>query len=137
MMQRTRRWIRLTVALTCVSIGVVLLAVPSTDARSAHQGGGRHFIPVRHRVIVGIGPWWWGPYPWGPYPYWWYYPPPYYPYPPTVVVEEPPVYIEQQPAAPTSPPAEQYWYYCRSAGAYYPSVPTCAEEWIKVPPRAE
>mgnify|MGYP003694325897 CR=1 FL=1 len=30
---------------------------------------------------------------------------------------------------------ESYWYYCSSAGAYYPTVPTCPEPWIKVPPR--
>jgi hypothetical protein len=60
------------------------------------------------------------------------YPPPYY-YPPTVVVQPPPVYIEQPPPAPPAPPA--YWYYCMSAKAYYPSVPTCPEDWIKVPAR--
>jgi len=26
-------------------------------------------------------------------------------------------------------------YYCPSTRAYYPSVPTCSEAWIKVPPR--
>jgi hypothetical protein len=26
-----------------------------------------------------------------------------------------------------------YWYYCRSYGAYYPSVPSCPEPWVPVP----
>ena len=34
-------------------------------------------------------------------------------------------------------PAESYWYYCPSAGAYYPTVSTCEQPWIKVPPRAQ
>ena len=38
----------------------------------------------------------------------------------------------QQPA-----PAQSYWYYCPSAGAYYPTAPTCPEPWIKISPRAQ
>jgi hypothetical protein len=34
-------------------------------------------------------------------------------------------------------PAQSYWYYCSSAGAYYPTVPTCPEPWTKVPPRTQ
>jgi len=34
-------------------------------------------------------------------------------------------------------PSQSYWYYCPSARAYYPTAPTCPEEWIKVPPRAQ
>ena len=34
-------------------------------------------------------------------------------------------------------PSQSYWYYCPSAGAYYPTAPTCPEPWIKVPPRAQ
>jgi Protein of unknown function (DUF3300) len=30
---------------------------------------------------------------------------------------------------------ESFWYYCSSAGAYYPTVSSCPEPWIKVPPR--
>ena len=79
-------------------------------------------------VFVGVGPYW------GPYPYWWY-PPPYY-YPPVIIQQEPPVYIQQEPlAAPPAPPPTAYWYYCQSARAYYPSVQSCPEEWVKVPPR--
>lgn len=37
--------------------------------------------------------------------------------------------------AKTQQPAQSYWYYCVSARAYYPTVPTCPEEWIKVSPR--
>jgi len=37
--------------------------------------------------------------------------------------------------AKTQQPSQAYWYYCFSTGAYYPTVPTCPEPWIKVPPR--
>lgn len=71
-------------------------------------------------------------YPYYRYPY--YYPS--YVYPPPVIVQEPPVYIQQQPPTSTGP-AEGYWYYCQSAGAYYPNVQTCPEQWIQVVPRAQ
>jgi hypothetical protein len=32
-----------------------------------------------------------------------------------------------------SAPEPSYWYYCQSAGAYYPDVPSCAEPWVPVP----
>lgn len=32
-----------------------------------------------------------------------------------------------------SEPAPSYYYYCQSAGAYYPDVPSCAEPWVPVP----
>jgi hypothetical protein len=85
---------------------------------------------IRTHFFIGAGPaFWWGPY-------WWHYPPPYYYPPPPVVVESPPVYVQQEPPPPPPAPAPQaYWYYCSSAGAYYPSVPTCPEAWVKVPPR--
>ena len=70
-----------------------------------------------------VGPaFWWGPW-WGP----WWYPPPQ----PQVIVQPAPIIVEQQPQA------ESFWYYCPSARAYYPTVPSCAEAWIKVPPRTE
>ena len=103
-------------------LAVAVLAVTVTPGYTwYHWRGG---------VYVGVGPYW------GPHPYYWY-PPPYYVYrPPTVVVEEPPVYIERQPAAPPAPTASTaYWYYCPSAQSYYPTVPSCPEEWIKVPER--
>lgn len=92
---------------------------------------------ARTRVFVGVGPIWWDPFwlfPYAPYgaPYW-VYPPPYYVYaPPPVVVEEPPVYIQRE-----APLAPGYWYYCPSPNAqgYYPTVPSCPEPWIQVPPR--
>jgi hypothetical protein len=34
-------------------------------------------------------------------------------------------------------PAQAYWYYCPSARAYYPTVSTCPEPWVKVPPRSQ
>jgi hypothetical protein len=125
----------LTVAL--LALGVLLAsAAPSLAWSRGHFHGGA-------RVFVGVGPAFW----YGPYPYW-YYPPPYYVYtPPPVVVQEPPVYVQQQPAL-TSPPTapapsaqsqnvEAYWYYCPSAKGYYPSVQTCPEPWVKVPPRQD
>jgi Spy/CpxP family protein refolding chaperone len=89
--------------------------------------GGRHFEGGRHfdhgRGFAGVGPLWWGPpYPYWDYPYWDY---PWGAYAPPPVVE-PPEYIQRPPAA--------YWYYCPSARAYYPSVPTCPEPWVLVAP---
>ena len=40
------------------------------------------------------------------------------------VVAAPPEYV---------PGADGYWYYCQSAGAYYPTAPSCPEPWIPVP----
>lgn len=39
------------------------------------------------------------------------------------------VYADPPPAY----PAPAYWYYCPSAGAYYPDVPSCPEPWEPVP----
>jgi hypothetical protein len=96
---------------------VAALALAVVPAHAHRRGGG----------FIGVGPYW------GPHPYYWY-PPPYYVYrPPTVVVEQPPVYVERPPAPAAS--ATRYWYYCDSAKGYYPTVPSCPEEWIKVPER--
>jgi len=113
---KKRAWVPLIIAT------LLLVAVPPMSeawVRGGHGGG---------RVVI-VGPaFWWGPYPYYyPYPYAVYAPPPA-----PVIVEQAPDYVTQQPAAPQS-----YWYYCPSAKAYYPNVPTCAEAWIKVPPRAE
>jgi len=93
------------------------------------HGGHGHGV-----VVVGPGccwgPWWgWGGWGWGGY-----YPGPYY-YQPQVVVQPAPIYTD----APTqgSAPPESYWYYCSSTRAYYPSVSSCNEAWIKVAPRSE
>ena len=104
-------------------VGVLALTVtPGYTWGRGHWHGG---------VFIGVGPYW------GPYPYYWYPPPPpYYYAPPTVVIEQPLVYVEQPPA-PAPPPAPAaptaYWYYCQSAKGYYPTVPSCPEEWVKVP----
>ena len=114
-----------TLVVLLLVVGVLALTVTPGDPHGRVRGG----------VFIGVGPYW------GPYPYWWY-PPPYYAYPtyvyppPTVVVEQPPVYIEQPLAAPAAPAAPTaYWYYCQSAKAYYPTAPSCPEEWVKVPER--
>jgi hypothetical protein len=111
---------RKTVGIVLLVVGVLALTVtPGYSWHRWHGHGG---------VFVGVGPYW------GVGPPYWAYPPPYYVYsPPPVVVEQPPVYVEQQPA-PAAPPTA-YWYYCASAKGYYPTVPTCPEEWVKVPPR--
>ena len=103
-------------------MAVAVLGVTATPGYTWHHWHGG--------VYVGVGPYW------GPYPYY-YPPPPYYIYrPPTVVVEEPPVYVERPPVAPAPPAASTaYWYYCSSARGYYPTVPSCPEEWVKVPER--
>jgi hypothetical protein len=107
-----------------VIAGLLVLGATAPSEASVHWRGG---------VYIGVGPWWGAPY-WGPYPYWWYPPP--YSYPPTVIIQQPPVYIEQAPPVPAPPPPPPaYWYYCVSAGAYYPNVPTCPEDWVRVPPR--
>jgi hypothetical protein len=77
-----------------------------------HHGFHRGF---RSGVFVGVTPFVWDPFP----------PPVYVPSPP-VVVEPPPVYVEQ--------PKPGFWYYCPSAGGYYPTVPSCPEPWVPVPP---
>ena len=117
-------------------LAIALLLVPAAPSQAWR---GHHGVHVHHSVhpsvFIGVGPaFWWGP----AYPYWWYYPPPpYYVYdPPTVVVQEPLVYV-QQPAPPPAPSPQSHWYYCPNAGAYYPSVQTCPEAWIKVSPRPQ
>ena len=49
---------------------------------------------------------------------------PVYAYPAPVYAYPAPVYA--------APPPPTYWYYCRSAGAYYPYVPSCPEPWVPV-----
>src|SRR4030095_14887500 len=99
---------------------VLVLAVLAVTVTPGYTGG--HW---RGGVFIGVGPFWgWG----DP----WYYPPPpyhYYPRPQRPPPTTPP------PAPPAPPAAAAYWYYCPSAKAYYPSVPSCAEEWVKVPER--
>ena len=113
---------------------VALLLISAAPSHAWHRHG------VRGGVFIGVGPsfWWGAPYPYWYYPPAYYYPPPYYVYtPPPVVVQETPVYTQRQPPPPPPPPQQSYWYYCRSANAYYPSVQTCPEAWVKVPPRPQ
>lgn len=37
------------------------------------------------------------------------------------------------PVSNESPPGPQYLYYCESKKGYYPFVPTCSENWERVP----
>ena len=128
--------------LAVISMVAVVLLLATAAPSLAWRGGHWHGGGTRVFVGVGVGPVWGGPF-WG-YPYY-YYPPPFYSYgPPTVVMQQPPTWIQQDvqvapaPAPPQSAPAPQaFWYYCSSSKAYYPSVQTCAEPWVKVPPRSE
>ena len=140
-------------------IGVLVVALLAVSAISSHAGrgggsgggsgrgggswrggSGWHGGHVHGRFFVGPRFGWGAPYWWGaPYPYWGYYGAPYYAYAPPVVVEEQQTYVQAAPE-PAPAPLQQpksYWYYCASAGAYYPTAPTCPEVWIKVPPRTE
>ena len=112
------------------------------EGREFHRGGegwhgGRHTVEIWrggnwvHERHDGRFGWWWVAAG-----MWYFYPSPVYPYPdpytpPVVVVNQ------QPPAAPqTNVPAQpplQYWYYCDSAKAYYPYVPSCPEAWRTVP----
>jgi hypothetical protein len=111
--------------IAAVSLLVILL-VATIAAPVFAWNRGSHYGGFRGHGVIVVGP----GCCWGP-PWWYYDPPPYYVYAPPPVVQEPPVYVER-PA-----PPESYWYYCPSTKAYYPSVPSCSEAWIKVPPRPE
>jgi hypothetical protein len=123
-----------------IVVAAALMLAPASEASERRHP---HFRPAFHsRVFIGVGPGYWGPpYPY-PYPYpYWYYPPPYVMYspPPVIVREEPPVYVQQAPPLLPVPPAasaeQPFWYYCPSASAYYPTVSSCPETWVKVAPR--
>ena len=128
-----------------------LMVAPSHAGRRTGGGGGGGWHGghsrghVHGRVVVGVSPWWgwgWGwPYPY--YGYYGYYGPPYAyyppPYPGPAVAQEPQTYAQAAPEPTPAVPEQHkaYWYYCASAGAYYPTAPSCPEVWIKVPPRSE
>ncbi len=130
------------------ALGLIAVAASLWLVQPSEANGRRgHFRPVFHsRVVIGVGPAFYYGYP---YPYYYYPPPPVvYAPPPVVVQESPPVYVQQNPAPPPAPAAppppsasapapsgEIFWYYCQSANGYYPTVPSCPEAWIKVPPR--
>jgi hypothetical protein len=68
---------------------------------------------------------------------WYFYPSPVYPYPdpytpPVVVINQQPPAAAPQ-ASPQTQPTVPLWYYCDSAKAYYPYVPSCPEAWRPVP----
>jgi len=65
--------------------------------------GHRHRHGFHGRAFIGVSPFFWAP---------------------GYVYTPPPVYVTPRPAG--------YWYFCRSAQAYYPYVPSCPEGWIPV-----
>jgi hypothetical protein len=90
-----------------------------------------HFFHGFRGPVIAFGPgFWWGstfPAPWY-YPYYPDYPyPSYYAYPP------PPAYSGNYAPAPPASPAPPTAYYCQSAGAFYPDVKTCPENWVLAP----
>jgi hypothetical protein len=120
---------------------VFVLLIPAAPSFAWGRGGGfphggwhggHGGFHGRGVVVVGPGccwggPWWgWG---WGGY-----YPPPYY-YQPQVVVQPAPIYVERNEEQ--QAPPESFWYYCPDTRAYYPSVQSCKDAWVKVPPRSE
>jgi len=115
----------------------LLLAVTAATPAWAHRPR------IHFGVGVNVGPAF-GPY-YGPSyynPFWqpWYTAPPVIYQPPVVIRQEaPPVYVERTPpvSAPPAPPVQQYWYYCPSSKAYYPHVPSCPEEWLRVLPQEQ
>ncbi len=117
---------RRVVAVSLLAVALLFVSAPPSYASGGHGGRGFHGHPGFHghfrgHGVIVVGPtFWWGP--------WWYYPPPYY-YSPQVVVQPAPIIVGEY--------AQAYWYYCPSFKAYYPTVPTCPEVWIKVPPRAQ
>src|SRR5262245_8169050 len=120
---KARAWL----ALALIVLHVVAIPLGPAWAGGGRGGWGRgghgHF---HGRVFIGTSFWWPGPVF---YPYYYPYP---YAYEPEPVIVEQPVFIQQAEPAP-----ESYWYYCQSAQAYYPTVSSCQEAWIKVPPRTE
>ena len=98
-------------------------------------------------MVIGVGfgsPWWgWG-YGWWPGYYYPYYPAyyPSYPYYPDTYYpsDYSSTYIQQGAPAPTErsySEGGQYSYYCPDPAGYYPQVPTCNREWLRVlPPSA-
>ena len=87
--------------------GVSGHAVQGPHGFAGHPGFSGHHRVARHdhgSVFIGVGPsFYWGPA--SPYGY----PDPGY------------------------SPSPAYWYYCPSAGAYYPNVPSCDGPWVPVP----
>jgi hypothetical protein len=126
------RGTEIAVAGLIVVASTLMGTLPSEADGRRHHGHHHHRGGHVHtRFFVGFGP----SYYWGS-PYWYYPPAPYVVYspPPVVVQRSEPVYIQQPtPLAPA--PEVSFWYYCQSAGAYYPTVASCPEEWVKVPPR--
>jgi hypothetical protein len=153
-------------AIAALAVATLLFLVPAAQSHaqghygqgsgSYHGGGGWHgggWHGGWHGggyhggtgVVIGVAPGWGYGWGWGPG---WFYPPPFYygygagyygvPYgggPPVVVQQPAPEYIQQEPQQESLPSG--YWYYCASARDYYPSVPSCPEAWIQVPPTPE
>jgi len=96
-------------------------------------------VLVVSSLVIAVTPSeaWWHRGWWVP-PFWVWAPPPVVvaPAPAPVVVTPAPV-IESAPVYSQQETPQGYWYFCPSSRAYYPSVQTCSEAWVKVPPRVQ
>lgn len=106
----------------CSILVLCMLVVSAPVPADAHRHGGwghwGWYAPLPFLYL--------GAYSAYSYPYPYYYPAPYYG-PSTVVVQG------VAPTQPVAPPQQQFWYYCESAKAYYPYIPSCQEGWKMVP----
>jgi len=132
-----------TIALTAALLAA-FTSLPAAADRQHWHGDIRHFDT--HDIGRWRGGYWFHGQHSGHLGWWWvvagawyFYPVPVYPYPdpyqpPVVVVQPSAPVITQPPPAPSEMPAPvQYWYYCESAKAYYPYVPSCPSGWKAVP----
>ena len=76
-----------------------------------HHSGFRHHHGFGGKAFIGVAPFFVAPFVW---------------WGPSVAYSSPPAYV--------NPGSNGYWYYCQSARAYYPYVPTCPEAWVPVLP---
>jgi len=106
---------------------LVLSAVAVSGPAAAHEWGYHGYHGPRVSFGINLG------YPlFGPAYY-----PEYYPayYPAAVYAAPPAVVYQSAPAVVTQPPSQVvYQYYCPASQAYYPSVPTCVQPWLRVVP---
>ncbi len=102
-------------------------------AGGRYFGGGRYYGNYRGNFgwwgLGAAGLWYFTPGSYYTYPYY-----SYYPYDsPYTDPNMPPVVVAPQTNVSPTPQAAHIWYYCISAKAYYPYVPSCREGWKTVP----
>jgi len=130
----------------------ISMMIMMVDSASAHNhrhhhvnwgvsfGGGGYYPGYYGSGMYGPGVWSPGFYGYRSYGYGnpFFMSPPVYVVPPPVITSvRPPVYIQKQESQPPQPtqPRAGYWYYCQNPAGYYPTVRSCAQGWIPVPPQ--